>query len=219
MRLAWNARTRRLFFVVVILLLLTFPLISTMLTRARVERSGVDVTATVVEAGQKGESYLVAFLFPEEVDPDQRRYSAEVERASYEEAKETKQIRVRVLEGRPEAHLVDGEIHSKAPYWFVLVADALVLLVGLWWVRVGRRRPPVRLRALGPLEPAAADEAGSLERVPDEDIYEAVGNLVSVDDAEAVLDLGERRVVVALDGYPNPVEVGSPARVRGAVIG
>ena len=58
------------------------------------------------------------------------------------------------------------------------VADALVLVVGLWWVRVGRRRPAVRLRALGPLEPAAADEAGSLERVPDEDIYEAVGTLL-----------------------------------------
>jgi hypothetical protein len=161
----------------------------------------------------------VAFLFPKEVDPDQRRYSAEVERASYEEAKETKQITVRVLEGRPEAHEVNGEIHSKAPYWFVGVADVLVLVIGLWWVKVGRRRPPVRLRALGPLERAAADEAGSLERVPDEDIYEAVGHLLSADDAEAVLDLGERRVVVALDGYPNSVEVGSPARVRGAVIG
>ena len=63
-----DARTRRLVFVVVILLL-TFPLISTMITRARVERSGVDVTATVVEAGQKGESYLVAFLFPERSTP------------------------------------------------------------------------------------------------------------------------------------------------------
>ncbi len=219
MRLFSTSRNRRLFFVAVMLLLLTFPLVSTILTRARVERSGVDVTATVVEAGQKGDSYLVAFRFPEEVDPDQRQYSAEVERASYEEAKETKQIRVRVLEGRPEAHLVDGEIHSKAPFWFVLVADAIVLLVGLWWVRVGRRRPPVRMRALGPLEPAADEDTGSLERVPNEDIYEAVGTLLSADDAEAVLDLGERRVVVALDGHPNPLEVGSPARVRGSVIG
>ncbi len=95
----------------------------------------------------------------------------------------------------------------------------LVLVVGLWWVRVGRRRPAVRMRALGPLEPAGADDAGSLERVPDEDIYEAVGTLLSADDAEAVLDVGERHVVVALDGHPNPVDVGSPARVRGAVIG
>jgi hypothetical protein len=161
----------------------------------------------------------VGFRFPEEIDPDQRNYSAEVERASYEQAVETEQIAVRVLEGRPEAHLVEGEIHSKAPYYFVVVADALVLLVGLWWVRVGRRRPTVRMRADGPLQAAAADEPPGLARRPDTDAYEAVGTLLSTDDAEAVLDVGDRRVVVLLDGHPHAIDLGSPARVHGAVIG
>ena len=160
MRLPWTARTRRLLFVVVMLLVLTFPLVSTLVTRARVERSGVDVTATVVETSRKGDAYLVAFRLPEEIDPDQDTYSAEVDRASYEKAVESKEISVRVLEGRPEAHRVEGEIHSKAPYVVVAVADALVLVVGLWWVRVGRRRPTVRIRAHGPLEPADRDGAG-----------------------------------------------------------
>ena len=44
----WTARTRRLIFVVVMLVVLTFPLVATLVTRARIERSGVDVTATVV---------------------------------------------------------------------------------------------------------------------------------------------------------------------------
>jgi hypothetical protein len=218
-RLFSTARNRRLFFVVVMMVVLAFPLVSTLVTRARVERSGVDVTATVVEATRSGEAYLVAFRLPEDVDPEQRTYSATVDRASYEKAVESETITVRVLDGRPEAHRVEGEIDSNAPYVVTAVALAIVLIVGLWWVRVGRRRPPVRMRALGPLEPAADEDAGSLERVPDEDIYEAVGTLLSADAAEAVLDLGERRVVVALDGHAHGVEVGSPARVRGSVIG
>jgi len=219
MSLFSTARGRRLLFVVVAVVLLALPLVSSLATRARVDRSGTDVTATVVEASRRGDGYLVAFRFPEDVDPDQKTYSAEVERGSYERATETKVITVRVLDGRPEAHRVDGEIHSNAPYVVTAVGLAFVLVVGLWWVRVGRRRPPVRLRALGPLEPADADQAGSLGRESDRDVYEAVGTLVSADDAEAVLDLGERRVVVVLDGHANPVVVGSPARARGPLIG
>ena len=45
----WTARTRRLIFVVVMLVVLTFPLVTTLVTRAQIERSGVDVTATVVQ--------------------------------------------------------------------------------------------------------------------------------------------------------------------------
>ena len=44
----------------------------------------------------------------------------------------------------PEAHRVEGEIRSKAPYVMMAVADALVLAVGLWWVQ---RRPPPPDRA------------------------------------------------------------------------
>jgi hypothetical protein len=218
MKLFTTARGRRLLVVLVMVVVLAFPLVSTLVTRARIERSGVDVVASVVETPRNGDAYLVGFRFPEDVDPDQRNYAAEVERATYEKAVETKKITVRVLDGRPEAHIVEGEIHSNAPYVVTGVSLAIVLVVGLWWVKVGRRRPAVRLRALGPLEPAA-DELPSLGRVPGEDVYEAVGTLVSGDDAEAVLDIGERRVVVALDGHANPVAVGSPARARGPVIG
>jgi hypothetical protein len=219
MSLPWTARTRRIVFVAVAMFVLTFPLIATLVTRARVERSGTDVVATVIDTSRKGDDYLVGFRFPEEVDPDQDNYSAEVERASYESAVETKTITVRVLDGRPEAHRVEGEIHSKTPYVVVAVTNGIVLLLGLWWIKTGRRRPTVRLRALGPLEPVGVEEPGSLGRVPGGDVYEAVGTVLSTDDAEAVLDLGERRVVVALDGHPNPVAVGSPARAHGPMIG
>jgi len=218
-RLFSTSRSRRLFFVVVMVVVLLVPLVATLVTRSRIERSGAEVAATVLDTTRNGESYVVAFRLPEDVDPDQRTYSATVERASYEKATESKQITVKVLDGRPEAHLVEGEIHSTAPYVVTGVSLAIVLLVGLWWVRVGRRRPPVRLRALGPLESAAADATGFLERSPDGDVYEAVGTLLSTDEHEAVLDLGERRVVVDLDGHPHPLTAGTPARVRGSLVG
>lgn len=219
MRLPGSARTRRLLVVLLMVALLSFPLVATLVTRSRVERSGVDVTATVLQTQRDGARYLVAFRLPKDVDPDQTRYSAEVERATYEKATQTEQVTVRVLEGRPKAHRVEGEIRPSTPYVITGGSIAIVLAIGLVWVKVGRRRPTVRLRALGPLEPAGTDEIGVLGRQPEGDVYEAVGTVVSTDEREVLLDLGERRVVVSLDGHDNPVDVGAPARARGPVIG
>ena len=218
MRLPWTTRTRRLLFVLVVLVVLTIPLVSTLVTRARVERSGVDVTATVVDTSRKGDGYLVAFRLPEEIDPDQHNYSAQVDRAAYEKAAASKEIRVRVLEDRPAAHRVEGEIDSKAPFVFMAVADAIVLGVGILWIRKGRRRPSLRMLARGDLEPAGADDAVGIGRAAG-DVYEAVGTVMSTDDGEVVLDLGERDVVVALAGHSCPVEVGATARARGPLVG
>ena len=219
MTLFTTARGRRLLFVLAVVVVLAVPLIASIATRARVDSSGTDVTATVIETTRKGDSYLVGFRFSKEVDPEQDIYSAQVDRSSYEQAAQTKKITVRVLEGRPEAHRVEGEIRSNTPYFVMVAGILLVLLIGLWWARTGRRRPPVRMRASGPIEPADAADAGTLDREPGQDVYEAVGTVLSADDAEVVLDVGERHVVVLLSGHPNPVPEGSPARARGPVIG
>ena len=217
MRLPWTARTRRLVFVIAMLLVLTFPLVATLITRARLERSGVDVTATVVETSRQGDGYLVAYRLPEEIDPDRRDYAAKVDRAAYEKAVASKEIRVRVLEDRPAAHRVEGEIDSKAPYVFMVVADAIVLGVGFVWIRKGRRRPSLRMLASADLEPAGPDDEIRIGRT-EGDVYEAVGTVTSKE-GEVVLDLGERSVVVALAGYACPVEVGATARARGPLVG
>jgi hypothetical protein len=217
-KLPWTPRTRRLLFLVLVVLVLAFPMVSTMITRARIESSGVDVTATVLDAARKGDSYLVAFRFPKAVDPDQHRYSAEVDKAAYDKAVARKVITVRVLEGRPRAHRVEGEIRDNTSYVVAGVTIVVVLAVGLVWVRFGRRRPPVRLRALEPLQAAGPDEVGTLGRTTG-DVFEAVGRVLSADDSEVVLDLGERRVVVALDGHGHELEVGAVARARGSLVG
>ena len=122
-----------------------------------------------------------------------------------------------MLEGRPEAHRVEGEIHSKAPYFVTAVGRRARaggrVCGGSRSAAAGRR---CGCAPIGPLEPADADEPGGLGRSPGEDdLRGRRAPLLSTDDAEVVLDLGERRVVVALDGHPNPVEVGASARARG----
>ena len=214
-----TARARRLLFVVVIVALLAFPLVSSLATNARIERSGKDVTATVVETPRNGDTYLVGFRLPEDVDADQRIYSAQVDRATYDKAAESRSVTVRVLEDGPSAHRVEGEIRSNTQYVVMGVGILLVLAVGLWWARTGRRRPTVRLRATGPLEPADPADLGTLFRTAGEDIYDVVGTVVSSDDTEVVLDVGERRVVVVLSGHTHDIPVGSPAHARGPLIG
>ncbi len=48
------------------LLVLTFPLVTTLVTRARIERDGVDVTATVARPTSTTTGTCVAFRLPEE---------------------------------------------------------------------------------------------------------------------------------------------------------
>jgi hypothetical protein len=216
--LPWTARTRRLVFVVVMLLLLTFPLVSTLLTKSRIDRSGQDVVASVIHNEVDDGHYWLGYRLPADIDPDHRAWTAEVDRVTYDKASESKKLNVRVLPGRPEAHRVEGQVDSHAGLWFTVVADAIVIGVGFLWIRRGRRRPSLRMLARGDLEPAGPDDAIGIGRA-DGDDYEAVGTVKSTDDGEVVLDLGERDVVVALAGHGCPVEVGATARASGPLVG
>src|SRR6476469_2451998 len=108
MQTTWIARTRRLLFVLVILVVLTSPLASSLLTRARIARSGVDVSAPVLKAATDSGRYFVAFRLPADLDPEQRALSAEVDHPAYEKAVATKHINVRVLQDRIDARRVEG---------------------------------------------------------------------------------------------------------------
>ncbi len=218
MRTTWMARTRRLLFVLVVLLVLTLPLASSLLTRARIERSGVDVSAPVLRAATDSGRYFVAFRLPKDLDPEQRALSAEVDHAAYERAVATKHISVRVLADQIDARRVEGQVENAAPWVFTAVADALVLVLGLWWVRGGRRRPPLRMLAQADLVAADADMLGALTR-EENDIYEAAGTVASADERAVVVDIGNREVLVVLGEYRNTVAVGSPVRARGPLVG
>lgn len=218
MRIGWNARSRRLLFVLVMLFVLTFPLVNSLLTRSRVDRDGVDVTATVAKVVDDDGRYLVAFRLPEDVDPAQVAYSAVVSRATYDKARTTDEVSVRVLEDEPRRHHVEGEIYSRSPWIFTLVADVIVLVIGLWWVKVGRRRPNLKMLAMRDVEAAAEDDEAGL--TPETgDMYVVIGAVTTSDGPSVTIALEDRQVEVRLNGYDNHVEVGSVARAWGLLVG
>jgi hypothetical protein len=214
----WTARTRRLLLVIVAVVLLLFPLVSTMLTRARVERSGTEVTATVLQVADDNGRYLVAYRLPKDVDPEQQSWSRRVDEPTYRKAAQTKTITAKVLEGHLPANRVEGQIDSITPWVVTGISVGLVLIVGLWWVKVGRRRPPVRMRADADLVAAGSEERPALTHQGGE-LYEAIGPVTSTEDGTVVVDVGERRVVVVLGEYDNPVAVGGSVRARGPLVG
>jgi len=205
--------------VVALVVFLLFPLVSSLTTRSQVSRSGVDVVARVV--GTSDAERSVGYVLPEDSDPEQRVWTAELESAAYAEAVRTRRVQVRVVEGRPEAHRVTGQVDDPTGLIVTLVSAAAVLGVGMLWVLRGRRRPTLRLHADGPLAPAEVDPAGGSVTPLPGDRYEVVGVVVSIstDPAEVVLSVPERQVVVALGDHPNPVEVGGTARARGVLVG
>jgi len=96
------------------------------------------------------------------------------------------------------------------------VADGILLLI-LLVVRRGRRSPvrPVRISALGDVERCPP---GTVWEELEEGIWLARGEVVGVDDDEIVLDVGDRDVVVILDGHHNEVGWQQPAQVRGRLV-
>lgn len=129
-----------------VLLLVHVPLAHSTWLRWRVERSGVDVVARVVDDAADGGRRVVGFELPATVDgvslpADERRWSAEVSAPSYDAAVAAGSIGVRVLADRPSAYDVDGQVRGPGVWLLPLGLDALVLLGLVLWL-VGRSRQP-----------------------------------------------------------------------------
>ncbi len=206
--------------IVMVAMLVNLPIVHGTWTQWRVASSGTDVTARVTDTvalpPAHNPEYVVAFAFPQQVDALQRRWTARVDRAAYERAVDQRTIRVRVLEGRPEAYRAEGQVTSHLGLVITLLADLGLLLMVLFAARHrGRFRPPLRLVATGDVE--RCPPAASLERV-EEDLYLVRGEVTEIHDDHIVLDLGDHNVAVLLDGHTNPVRHQQPAQVRGRMI-
>lgn len=214
-------RISSLLLVVLLVVMINLPVAHGLYTDWRVERSGVDVTATVTGGGSvpgaDEPAYLISFTFPREIDPKQTQRNVGVDKATAERAASTRKIAVRVLRGNPAAYTTEGEVISHVGLVVTLLADlALLLMLALFWRFRSSLRAPLVAVAIGDLTRCAPESL--LERVAG-DLYLIRGEVSVIEDDEVTLDLGDRQVRVQLDGHANPVGYQQPAEVRARLIG
>jgi hypothetical protein len=210
-------RRHAAFLIVLLAAVVNLPLLHSWYQDQKVRTSGTDVTATVVDDRVvNGDEYWLSFTFPEDVDPDQRTWTAEVDEEAYDDAVAGQTIPVRVVEDDPAAYRAEGTVTSSVPLVITLVADVILLLIALLlWRSGGRLRP--RLRAVALEDVARCAPETLLDRIGGED-YLIRGEVLEIGEGSVTLDLGNRAVVVLLDGHENPVGHQQPAQVRARLI-
>lgn len=209
-------RTRYALVVLLAAVLVNLPLLHGTWTDVRVDRSGVDVTATVTDHRTVGGQHLVTFRFPDDVDTEDRTWTADVEASTYERAVDSGEIGVRVVEDDPSAYRVDGQVDSAAVVVVTVIADVVLLVVVLLlWRYGGRRRPQLRAVAVGDVERCPPGVA--LDRIEGE-TFLVRGEVAELTDDSVVIELGDRSVLVLLDGHRNPVGYEQAAQVQARLI-
>ena len=117
-----------------------------------------------------------------------------------------------------QVYRVTGRDTGNAALLTTLVADGvLVVLVGLFLLLRHRLRPELQLLATGDLE-TSSDTDGVLERIEGQS-YRVRGAVASIEEDEVVLEVGDRRVRVHLDGHHNPAGHQEGVEVRGTMVG
>lgn len=205
---------------VVAAFLVNFPLAHSTWQQWQLDRDGVEVTAQVTDAAQQSDgadpTYRIVFILPDEVDEGGSSWTAVVDEETRQQAQATGAVEVRVLPDDPSVHEVVGEVPSRVLVVATVVADLLLLGMVLLARRArGRMRPQLELRATEDVQRTAPGVL--LERIVDQE-YVVAGDVEEIEDDAILLDLGNRKVKVHLDGHHNPVGYQQTARVTGIMV-
>jgi hypothetical protein len=197
--------------------IVNFPLVHTTYLDWQLGRNGVEVLAEVTETREVGDDLLVQFTVP--ADGRREEFAgavAEVDAATYADARSTRSITVTVLPDDAGVFRADGQQDSRLGLVVTLLADlflvAMLLLV--WRFRLAMRVELV-LRATEDLE--RCPPGSRLDRLEGQR-YLVSGDVVEMLDDVVVLDLGDRRVRVLLDGHHNPAGYEQPVKVVGYMV-
>ena len=132
----------RVLVVLAAVFLVNLPFAHQALTDREISSSGKDVEAALVKTRTIEGDHLVEYRLPRSVDPSQRRYSARVDATTYQHARESGVLLVRVVPGKPSANRPVAEVDNSLFAVVAATADVVLLVVGvlLWrrWRRLSR---------------------------------------------------------------------------------
>ena len=129
----------RVLVVLAAVFLVNLPFAHQALTDREISSSGKDVEAALVKARTIDGDHLVEYRLPRSVDPSRRRYSARVDATTYQQARESDVLLVRVVPGKPSAHRPAGEVDNSLFALVAVTADVVLLVVGVLLWRRWRR--------------------------------------------------------------------------------
>jgi hypothetical protein len=212
---AVTGRLKNGLLVALVVVMINLPFVHGAWQDHRLDQDGVDHTAAVTDHETKDGKLFVSFELAETSDQPAISGEVRVDQATYDEAVATKQVTVRSLPGSATVWRVEGEAQSNLGLVITLVADAFLVILVLLLVRFGSRlRQEMVLVATEDLERcppgSVLDQVDGLQFV-------VCGEVETIEDDEVVLDLGDRRVRVILDGHHNPAGYQQPVRATGTM--
>jgi hypothetical protein len=195
--------------------MINLPFVHSTWQEHRIDQDGVDVAATVSDYYQDDGKPYVTFEVPESADQPGFDGTVRMEPSAYDDAVATREVQVRVLPSSSTVWRVEGEARSDVGLGITLLANVFLLVLVLLLLRFGSRlRQEMVLVATEDLEPcppgSVLDQVGRLRFV-------VCGEVERIEDDEVVLDLGDRRVRVILDGHHNPAGHQQPVRATGTI--
>jgi hypothetical protein len=141
---------------------------------------------------------------------------AEVDERAFATAEQTGEITVTVLPDDAGVFEAQGQVTSRVGLLVTLLADLFLLaIVGLMLRFRTVMRVELVMRATEDLE--RCPPGSRLDRISGSR-YLVAGDVAEIGDDEIVLDLGDRRVRVLLDGHANPAGYQQPVSVVGHMV-
>ena len=201
--------------VALVVVMVNLPFVHSTWQDHRLDQDGHDISARVTGHEERGDQRTVAFEVKDVDDYDDIRGSVSVDRATYDQAVASGRVQVRVLPGSSMVWRVDGETTSNLGLVVTVVADVFLLIMVLLLLRFGSRlRQEMVLVASEDLERCPP---GSVLDQVDGLRFVVCGEVETIEDDAVVLDLGDRRVRVILDGHHNPAGYQQPVRATGTM--
>jgi len=210
-------RLKNVLLVGLVVVMINLPFLHSSWQNHRISADGVDVTATVTDHDDAGGDSFVTFRVDESDDQPAFAGTVRLDDAAYADAVESGQVQVRVLPGSAVVWRVDGESKSSVGLLITVMADVFLLVLILLLLRFGSRlHSDLVLVATEDLErcpPGSAFDQVEGQR------FVVCGEVEEIEDDAVVLDLGDRRVRVLLDGHHNPAGYQQPVRATGTLRG